>query len=290
MISGVGFFKLHRELFNKPIWLNSTPEQKTVLITILAMVNFRENEWEWKGKKFKTKPGQTVTSLDKIKQACGKGVSQQNVRTALKRLEKLEFLTNESTKDGRLVTIVNWALYQVEEKNQQSNQQSPNIELTDDQQTPNKDLTPKEEGKKVLEGEEGKEGKDKITISPVPPKHGDGTKYYKASCYLRKKILETHPGTKVPKETPKALDNWSDDLRKLCELDKRTMQELRIIIDYTFDTDDFWCNQIFSAGKLRDKYDQIHAKMKGSPTKSESFIQSATEGKMKNFIERHMND
>jgi hypothetical protein len=102
------------------------------------MANFKEKQWEWKGEKYKAKPGQFVTSLENIAKECGKGVSVQNVRTALTRFEKLEFLTNESTKTGRLITIANWEVYQSVEENQQS-----------DQQSPNKDLTTREEGNKV---------------------------------------------------------------------------------------------------------------------------------------------
>lgn len=138
MIQPIGYLKLYRELASKPIWENSTPEQKVVLITLLMMANFKEKQWEWKGEKYKAKPGQFVTSLENIAKECGKGVSVQNVRTALTRFEKLEFLTNESTKTGRLITIANWELYQSTEENQQS-----------EQQRPNKDLTTREEDNKV---------------------------------------------------------------------------------------------------------------------------------------------
>ncbi|WP_286910710.1 DnaA N-terminal domain-containing protein [Clostridium sp. UBA1652] len=145
-----GFIGLYRSLLDKPIWKQSTPEQKTILITILLMVNHKEAEWEWQGQKFSVKPGQTVTSLENIVLNCGKGVTTQNVRTALKRFEKLGFLTNESTKTGRLLSVVNWEVYQVEQKqtNKDTNkdltksQQRPNKDLTNDQQRPNKDLTP----------------------------------------------------------------------------------------------------------------------------------------------------
>lgn len=133
-----GWITLYRELIKKPIWLNSTPEQKTILITLLLMANHEENEWEWKGQKFTVKPGQMITSLNSIVDKCGKGITTQNVRTALKRFEKLGFLTNESTKQNRLITIVNWRKYQsVESKpNKDSNNQ-----LTNDQQRPNNQLT-----------------------------------------------------------------------------------------------------------------------------------------------------
>jgi len=141
MIQPIGYLKLHRELYHKPIWKQSTPEQKVVLLTLLAMAWFNPNEWEWKGSKFKTEPGQFITSLDSIVVDCGKGISIQNVRSSLKRFEKLGFLTNESTKTGRLITIANWALYQPKEDN-------PTKQPTKTQQRGNKEVTPKEEGNK----------------------------------------------------------------------------------------------------------------------------------------------
>ncbi len=134
-------FKLHYALFDKPIWLNSTPEQKSVLMAILSLVNFAENTWEWNHKTFVVKPGQAATSLESIAKRAGKGVSVQNVRTSLKRFEKLGFLTNESTNSGRLITVINWDTYQ-------GKKEKLTKRLTCDQQSPNKHLTTKEEGNK----------------------------------------------------------------------------------------------------------------------------------------------
>ena len=79
-----GFFKIYRELWDKPIWKQSTPIQKTVLLTLLSMVNFAPAEWEWQGQKFSVQPGQTITSLQHIAERCGKGVNAGNVRGACK--------------------------------------------------------------------------------------------------------------------------------------------------------------------------------------------------------------
>lgn len=103
-----GWVKLYRCLVEKCIWLQSTPEQKVILITLLTMANHKEKQWEWNGKKFDIMQGQFVTSLDQLAKKCGIGIRIQHVRTALVRFEKLEFLTNQSTKTGRLITIVNW--------------------------------------------------------------------------------------------------------------------------------------------------------------------------------------
>ena len=127
---GNGWIALHRELMDKPIWLTSTPEQKVILITLLLMANHKENEWEWNGEKYKVKPGQFITSLPSIQKKCGKNISIQNIRTAIARFEKYEFLTSESTNKNRLITIGNWDFYQNEKKNQQANQQAANRQLT----------------------------------------------------------------------------------------------------------------------------------------------------------------
>lgn len=139
-----GWVKIHRELFKHPIWKKSTAEQKVILIALIGMANHEPNKWEWKGEEFEVKRGQTITSLDSIVDECGKGISTQNVRTALARFEKLGFLTNESTKSGRLITICNYCKWQdVDDKPNKD----ANKDLTNGSQRPNKDLTPNKNDK-----------------------------------------------------------------------------------------------------------------------------------------------
>lgn len=120
MVNG-GWVKLYRELKSKSIWQLSSPEQKVVLITILLLANHEENKWEWQGRQFACKAGQLITSLKSLSKECGEGVSIQNVRTALERFEKLGFLKNESTTSGRLITVLNWDIYQGNNANKVSN-------------------------------------------------------------------------------------------------------------------------------------------------------------------------
>ena len=133
-----GWIKLYRELLDKPIWFESTPEQKVILITLLLMANHDGRQWEWQGKQYYAGPGQFVTSLAKIAEKAGPGISMQNVRTALKRFEKFNFLTNQSTKVNRLITIVNWGFYQ---ENPNEPNKVTNSQLTKSQQRANKELT-----------------------------------------------------------------------------------------------------------------------------------------------------
>ena len=129
-----GWVKIYRELMYKPIWTQTTPEQKVILITILLKANYEENTWPHRGKLYNCKPGQFITSLESLAAECGKGVTIQNIRTAIKLFENLGFLTNQSTKSGRLITVVNWGKYQLEDD-------EPTDKLTKSQQRANKEPT-----------------------------------------------------------------------------------------------------------------------------------------------------
>lgn len=169
-----GWIKLYRELGDKPIWLESTSDQRSVLMALLMMVNYEPNKWEWQGKQYECMPGQVITSLPKIAERSGKGVSIQNVRTALKRFEKLGFLTDESTNKNRLITIVNWAIYQGsdDEPNRQTNKQ-----LTGNQQATNRQLT-------AIKNIRTKEEKNKEVKDIVEQKPDDPIPYREIIDYL----------------------------------------------------------------------------------------------------------
>lgn len=129
-----GWIKLHRELVDKAIWHESTPEQKVVLITLLMMANHEEKQWIFEGRKYIAKPGQFVTSLNSIQKKCGKNISIMKIRTAISRFKRMEFLTIESTKQNSLITIINWDVYQGRED-------KVTKEITINQHTGNKRLT-----------------------------------------------------------------------------------------------------------------------------------------------------
>jgi hypothetical protein len=162
--ANTGWVKIYRELKAKSIWQLSSPEHKVVLITILTSVNHETNTWEWKGEQYNCLPGQMITSLPSLAKECGQGVTVQNVRTAIKRLVKLGFLTDLPTKSGRLITVVNWEKYQQSDPVTNSGANTVgNRQLTDTQQTANRQPTPIEEYKN------NKNEKKNIKEKPAAP-------------------------------------------------------------------------------------------------------------------------
>ncbi len=133
-----GWIKLYRKLLDDVIWIKSTNEQKAVLITLLLLASHTENEWEWQGKKFKVMPGQFVTSTESIIKKSGNTVTRQNVRTALEKFKKFDFLTYNTTKTGTLITINNWGKYQDGNSN---DNQDINQEVTNNQPRGNQEVT-----------------------------------------------------------------------------------------------------------------------------------------------------
>jgi len=145
----MGWVKLHRETLEKAIWKCSTPEQKVIFVTIIMLANHKENQWIWKGKQFKCQPGQFITSIKSL--ANYGGVTIKNVRTALLKFEKLEFLASEQASDGRLITVLNWDRYQ---NNEDNTGKQPGKPLAKGWQTPGKGVATNKKEEKEKEFKE----------------------------------------------------------------------------------------------------------------------------------------
>jgi len=95
--------------------------------------------------------------------------------------------------------------------------------------------------------------------SHPPPKSEDSRSHSKKSkfadakdlsYYQFKKIRESHPKAKIPN-----FEKWIIDMEKLLRIDKVPKEEVREMLNWIFDVDDFWYKNILSPGKLRKKWD-----------------------------------
>jgi hypothetical protein len=159
-----GYIKSWRKVLSSNMYQSLTASQRDVFWTVLHLANHEDNEWEWQGTIYKCKPGQFISSLSSISKLCAADTTTQNIRTALDKLKKWQFLTNLSTKSGRLITIVNWSTYQDEKE-------EPNKKLTKNQQRANKELTTNKNVK----------NDKKVHI----PSNGDGKKAFREYVKLK---------------------------------------------------------------------------------------------------------
>jgi hypothetical protein len=110
-----GWLKLHRQLMKKPIWQQTTSEQKVILMALLMKASYKPQVWIHRGVRYDLKPGQLVTSINSLIETGGRGVTHRKVRTALELFEKYGFLTQQPSNLNTLITIENWETYQGEE-------------------------------------------------------------------------------------------------------------------------------------------------------------------------------
>ena len=77
------------------------------------------------------------------------------------------------------------------------------------------------------------------------------------AAYIWHQIRSAFPETKEPN-----LNNWSNDVRLMCERDGRTHKQIRKIFDFAH-ADEFWRTNILSPQKLRKQFDILLAKTSG---------------------------
>lgn len=112
------WIKLYRKMIDDPAFVNSTPAQVKVLLTVMFLAAWAPKKWDVLGHEFTIQPGEVFISSLELARRAGDGVSRKVVRGALERFEKLGFWTIQRSKRGALIHIVNWGKYQLYESDE----------------------------------------------------------------------------------------------------------------------------------------------------------------------------
>lgn len=124
-----GYIRLFRKLVDWE-WYGD-PVVKSVFIDLLIHANFKEKKWQGQI----VKPGELVTSVSSI--ADRNGLSIQQVRTALAKLEKTGEINKRSTNKNTLIIVLNYKRYQEFDDSDIStfNKQSTNLQQSNNKQS-----------------------------------------------------------------------------------------------------------------------------------------------------------
>ena len=199
-----GFIKLHRKILE---WAWYTDmNTKVLFLHCLLKANFKTKKYQ----NNTIKRGSFVTSINKLSEETGLTVRQ--VRTALEHLTSTGELTSSSSNKNRIITVVNYDLYQGTDK--QNDKQ-----MTSDRQASDKQATTVEERKNVSFSPKGKKirgriekKKNKLTAKKMNWTFGDVKEFAKTvpggddynACDFRRGFVRS--GTAFP-------DNWRDVFR-----------------------------------------------------------------------------
>ena len=75
----------------------------------------------------------------------------------------------------------------------------------------------------------------------------------------------------------KHIEQWAKDIEKLSRIDKRSYEDIEKVIRWVKTEGNFWCPNIISGSKLREKYPRVFLQMQ------QQYARSPPEGKNKRF-------
>ncbi len=126
----LGFVKLFRKMLNWE-WYTDAPVKA---LFIHCLISARHKKGRWRG--LSLEQGQFPTGLAVLAEETG--LSVQEIRTALKKLESTNEITVEATNKGTVITVNNYSSYH---DRKGDGQQTDNKRSTNEQQTGNKQST-----------------------------------------------------------------------------------------------------------------------------------------------------
>lgn len=255
-----GYIMLSRKIIESEI-MNKPPLYIKVWVYLLASAQHSDYR--------NLKRGQLVTSLPEIMEACSWMVGYRKVKPKkdqvyqvinwLRTVSRSEdesnyegdtnatMITTTKATHGMLVNIENYDFYQTP-----ANYES-NSETYDENRTT---TTRKQRQPNNINKNDKNDKKERKKDKDSRRKYDDDSPYIKMADYLLSKIREWKPDYvfRGNKQT------WADDFRKMHELDKRSKEDIRDVIDWATQ-DSFWQANILSAKKLREKFDTLQAQM-----------------------------
>lgn len=129
-----GFVKIHRKIVDWE-WYKDIPT-RLLFEHLIYISNHKEKKWQGNV----IERGSCVTSIASL--SFQTGLTPQQVRTALKKLQSTNDITKLSNNKNTVIIITNYNKYQdVQQANQQTNNNQDNKQSTNNQQTNNKQIT-----------------------------------------------------------------------------------------------------------------------------------------------------
>lgn len=259
-----GYIKLYRQILDNPIVCKDA-DYFAVWCYLLLSATHSEMEVMFNGKKNTLKKGQLITGRKSIVKVFN--LSESKVQRILKSFEIEQQIEQQTTPNGRLITVLNWDMYQATE--QPSEQRVNNDRTTNEQRVnTNKNVKNVKNVKKdTIESSYEDSCPGKIPDeNPKPKKKTAKPVYehtsapYKLAAKLEEMIHSNNPEAK--QQTEAALQSWADTFRLMIERDKRTPRQIYDVLFWA-QNDDFWRKQILSANNLRKQYDRLKLQMEG---------------------------
>jgi len=226
-----GWIKLHRKVLENPIF--SSEKGFRLWIWCLLKAGHKEKDVYLGNEKIHLKEGEFIFGRGSASEQLG--IKESTIRNWMKTLKQDRYIDIKPTNKYSLIKVRNWEQYQ-------------DTEQGDGQQSKNKLKTKQKQMDTNKNDKNDKNDKEYNSMSPI--KISDQSNI-ELSKLLFKKILKNNPNFKEPN-----INKWSDDFRKMKEIDRRTDEQIKYLILWS-QSNDFWHKNILSPIKLRKHFDRL---------------------------------
>jgi hypothetical protein len=234
-----GWISVHRQIQNHWLWKDKPFSKGQAWLDLLLMANHEDSKFLLGNQIIEVKRGDVITSEVKLTKHWG--WSRTKVRTFLELLEADSMIVKKSDSKKTALTIVNYGLWQDSQTAKEQQKDSVGTALKQQKNTINNSNNVNNSNNDISSCSQSKFANDSIELI--------------LASELYHLILSNNPNTKKPN-----LQTWAKDIDKMIRLDNRSSEDIRVLINWT-QRDPFWQQNILSAGKLREKFDQLTLKM-----------------------------
>lgn len=187
----LGWIKLHRKLLEWE-WYDDV-NVRIVFLHCLLKANYEDKKW----KGIIIKRGSFISSISNLSTEIG--ITEQKLRTAIKKLKLTNEIASESTNSNTVFTVIRYNLYQ-------SDNEPNNKPVTNEQQTNNKQITTTKESNKIKSKE--------INNNTVP----EGVvEYYNGVCVNLPKVIKLN-STRKKLILNRLKEHSKDEVKKVIDL------------------------------------------------------------------------
>jgi DNA-binding transcriptional MocR family regulator len=200
---GERWVKLYEKIEDSSIYKDS--ELVHLWVHLIIKASKFGNTFPWNDGEIKLRPGQLITGRKKLHNQTG--ISESKIQRALKRFEKCHMIEQQTTNKYRLITIVNWHMYQTSEQQMDSNR-TGNEQVTNNERTSNEHNQESIESKKeeyyLTRKKRKLSGKRLITF----------LKFWEAFDYKKDKASAADSWIDIPELTDRLVSQICDAAKK----------------------------------------------------------------------------
>ena len=242
-MSKQGFIQLHRKIQDHWLYQEKRTFSKfEAWVDMLMLANHKDNKFVLGNELVEVKRGQFITSIRKLEDRWN--WSNTKIINFLKLLESDEMIVFKSDTKKTVITIDKYDFYH----DNGNGKTSPKHHESDTNAS----------RKHTNNNDNNVNNVKKYSRKQV---YDESSNYYQLAIFFYQQIKKNNPNHKEPN-----FQTWSDDIRKMIELDERTDEQVKYLMQWVQE-DDFEMANVLSPSKLRKRFDQLVIKVKQTKKK-----------------------